>query len=57
MMRAMRASTVLAADEVRLAREVLEGGRFAGVKAVELAERLLPSVAGTIPIGATRAGC
>jgi hypothetical protein len=35
------AVVVLAADEVRLAREVLEGGRFAIVKAVELAERLL----------------
>jgi hypothetical protein len=32
---------VLAADEIRLAREVLEGGHFAAVKAVELAERLL----------------
>jgi hypothetical protein len=43
MVRAMRAlaSIVLAADEVRLAREVLEGGRFAAVKAVELAERFL----------------
>jgi hypothetical protein len=43
MAQAMRAlaSIVLASDEVRLAREVLEGGRFAAVKAVELAERLL----------------
>jgi hypothetical protein len=39
-MRAL-ASSVLAAQEVRLACEVLKGGRFAGVKAVELAERLL----------------
>jgi hypothetical protein len=55
MMRAMRAlaSTVLAADEVRLAREVLEGGRFAAVKAVELAERLLTPAARTIPMDAT----
>jgi hypothetical protein len=43
-MRAL-ASIVLAADEVRLAREVLEGGRFAAVKAVELAERLLAAEA------------
>jgi len=39
------AVVVLAADEVRLAREVLEGGRFAIVKAVELAERLLAAEA------------
>jgi hypothetical protein len=39
------ALVVLAADEVRLAREVLEGGRFALVKAVELAERLLAAEA------------
>ena len=51
-MRAL-ASTVLATDEVRLAREVLEGGRFAAVKAVELAERLLVAEApGTgLPMG------
>ncbi|MGA7121461.1 MAG: hypothetical protein WBY94_15255 [Polyangiaceae bacterium] len=54
-MRAL-ASTVLAADEVRLAREVLEGGRFAGVKAVELAERLLTSSARTIPMDGAGAG-
>jgi hypothetical protein len=39
------AVVVLAADEVRLAHEVLEGGRFALVKAVELAERLLAAEA------------
>jgi len=39
------APVLLVADEVRLAREVLEGGRFAIVKAVELAERLLAAKA------------
>jgi hypothetical protein len=39
------AVVVLAADEVRLAREVLEGGRVAVVRAVELAERLLAAEA------------
>jgi hypothetical protein len=39
-MRAL-ASIVLASAEVRLAAEVLKGGRFAAVKAVELAELLV----------------
>jgi hypothetical protein len=51
MTRAMRAlaSMVLAADEVRLALEVLKGGRFAAVKAVELAERLFAAEAAQTP--------
>jgi hypothetical protein len=39
-MRAL-ASIALASAEVRLAAEVLQGGRFAAVKAVELAELLV----------------
>ena len=43
-MRAL-ASVVLASAEVRLAADVLKGGRFAAVKAVELAELLLAAEA------------
>jgi hypothetical protein len=52
MHQAMRelALAVLSVEEVRLAREVLAGGRFAAIKAVELAEHILAAAAAETPL-------
>jgi hypothetical protein len=43
------AGIVLANDELRLARRILEGGPFVVVNAVELAERVLAVSLGALP--------